>query len=117
LSLGCLGTVMILNQFNAGWAGAVRRQAEVIASLIWLVAILFLPVIVLEVFVAKGHARLFSWMNAEHTAGDPIYEGKAGFLNPGFWMVRTAAYFLIWTFFATRLYGLSRLQDQNGDKW
>lgn len=115
LALGALGTSMILQQVNAGWSAAVRRQAEVISSLVWVGLVLFLPVIILEVFVF--HGRLFSWMDPEHTAGDVLFEKKAGFLNPTFWVIRACVYFFIWIALSTRLFRLSREQDQTGDKW
>lgn len=115
LMLGCLGLQMILQQFNAGWSAAVRRQAENIASLAWVVGVLALPVFLVELL--SKQAVLFKWMDPTYTAGDPIYAHKAGFLNPQFWAVRAAVYFLIWIWLGTRLFRLSRLQDQTGDKW
>lgn len=115
LLLGCLGLQMILQQFNAGWSAAPRRQAENIASLGWVVAILGLPVFIIELFFS--HGLLFPWMDPHITAGDPIYAHKAGFLDPKFWAIRAVVYFAIWIALGTRLYSLSRKQDETGDKW
>ena len=114
IGLGALGSLMIQHQFNSGWSGALRRQAETIVSQLWVVAVLFMPVVILDVFILHGH--LFKWMDPAHTAGDVIYERKAAFLNPGFWMVRSAIYFAIWIVFGLKLYQLSREQDRTGDK-
>jgi hypothetical protein len=115
LALGCLGLQMILQQFNAGWGAAVRRQCENIASLFWVVLVLFLPVAILEVFVTNG--VLFKWMNESYTRGDPLYAHKAPFLNENFWLVRAAIYFTIWIVLGRWLLALSLKQDQTGDKW
>jgi hypothetical protein len=115
LALGCLGLQMILQQFNAGWSAAVRRQAEVVASLMWVPALLFIPIAFLEVKVYNG--ALFHWMNEAYTAGDPIYAKKADWLNETGWIIRAIVYFAIWISLSTVLYRLSRKQDETGDRW
>jgi hypothetical protein len=113
LALGALGLQMILQQFNAGWSATVRRTAETMASLFWVVAILFIPVAYLE--LTTTHGMVFSWLNPEHQ--DEVYHKKAMFLNPFWWCVRAAVYFGIWMFLGWRLYSLSRKQDETGDRW
>ncbi len=115
LALGCLGFTMILQQFNAGWSAAVRRQAENVASLIPVVLLLFIPVVVLEVFVF--HGKLFHWMHEGVGESDPVLQKKAGYLNVGRWLAFAALYFIIWTVLATKLRGYSVRQDATGDKW
>ncbi len=115
LALGCLGLTMILQQFNAGWSAAIRRQAENVASLIPVVLLLFLPVVLLEVFVF--HGKLFHWMHEGVVEMDPVLRKKAGYLNVGRWLAFAAIYFTLWTFLATKLRGYSTLQDTTGDKW
>ncbi len=122
LALGSLGITMIFQQFNAGWAAAVRRQAENVASNIWFVGLLFLPVVILEVFVFRSSPKLFEWMNpalVDPKSGsfDFLLDKKKVFLNGEFWAIRYALYFTIWTVLALRLAKLSRLQDVTGDKW
>lgn len=115
LCLGCLGLTMILQQFNAGWSAAIRRQAENIASLIPLVFVLFLPIAILE--IAVTHGKLFHWMDTHHAAHDPIIQAKSGYLNIGRWVFCAVLFFAVWTFFALKLRGFSVRQDETGDKW
>lgn len=115
LSLGCLGLTMILQQFNAGWSAAIRRQAENIASLIPLVFVLFLPIAIME--IAVTHGKLFHWMDTHHTAHDPVIQAKSGYLNVGRWALCAVIFFAVWTFFALKLRGFSIRQDETGDKW
>lgn len=115
LALGCLGLTMILQQFNAGWSAAIRRQAENVASLIPVVLVLFLPIVLLEVFVF--HGKLFHWMHEGATELDPVLKKKAGYLNVGRWLAFAAIYFILWTVLATKLRGYSVKQDETGDKW
>ncbi len=120
LAVACLGIQMIFQQFNAGWAAAVRRQAENVSSCVFVCALLFLPIIILEVFVY--HGKLFKWMNPALTdPASPVYDvlaaKKSGFLNTPFWVARAVLYFAIWIFLARTLGRLSRQQDESGDKW
>lgn len=116
LSVGCLGFQMILQQFNAGWSAALRRQAENVAAMVWVCALLFIP-IALNAFLVNDEYKLFSWMSLEHTAGDVLFQKKAAWLNPEFWAIRSAVYFLVWIALSQRLARLSRKQDETGDRW
>lgn len=115
LCLGSLGFQMILQQFNAGWSAAVRRQAETMASLAWVLPLMFIPIAYIDMFVLKG--GLFGWMNPAKTAGDPIFQAKEMWLNPTRWMIAAAIYFIVWIALGTTLYKLSRKQDETGDRW
>lgn len=120
IAVACLGIQMIFQQFNAGWAAAVRRQAENVSSCIFVCALLFAPIVILEVFVF--HGKLFKWMDPallDHASPkyDILAEKKSGFLNAPFWVARAVLYFAIWIFLARTLGGLSRRQDETGDKW
>lgn len=44
-----------------------------------------------------------------------ILEKKAAFLNPTFFYIRAALYFIIWGFLATRLFGYSSAEDKSKD--
>ncbi len=117
LALGSLGLQMILQQFNAGWSAVVRRTAETIASLFWVVAILFVPIAWIELSGKQG--MIFSWIKVANTPGvhDPILDEKAAWLNTTGWTIRAIIYFCIWIFLGLKLYSLSRKQDETGDRW
>jgi hypothetical protein len=118
LGLGALGLQMILQQFNAGWSATIRRTAETMASLFWIIAILFVPIAYLE--LKAEHSLVFSWLDQSRLAPalqDEVYHKKSGFLNPTWWAIRAAIYFVIWISLGTRLYNLSRKQDETGDRW
>lgn len=116
VSLGALAFVMILHQVNAGWAALVRRQAENAMSLMPFGVLLVAISLVLNL-VLPYDLRLFGWMDAAYTAGDPIYEHKEVFLNTPFWIVRALLYMVVWLWLARSLYGMSRKQDHDGDRW
>ena len=67
----------------------MRRVAEAIAANVWLMAVLAIPVVL-------GMHHLYHWTDAAAVAHDPLLEAKVGFLNPTFFIIRLAIYFIIW---------------------
>lgn len=86
---------------QAGWSSVFKRIPEAMPA--------FLPVtgiIMLAVFFIAGH-DLFHWTHEglydpSSPEFDPIINGKKGFLNTPFYLIRMVAYFVLW-------YGLWRV--------
>ncbi len=108
ISLGGLFFVLLEHCTRAGWSVVARRVAEAIAANVWLMAVLVIPVVL-------GMHHLYHWSDAAAVAHDPLLAGKTGFLNPTFFMIRLAIYFLIWGGLATFLHRTSVAQDASGD--
>ncbi len=114
ICLGSLFWVMLFHILNAKWPITIRRQMEHVMRAMWVVMILFLPILLIEI-IAGG--ILFKWMNPEITAGDAIYEHKAAYLNTPFFVLRAIVYFGIWIALITRFWAWQREQDETGDRW
>ncbi len=108
ISLGALFFVLLEHCTRAGWSVVVRRVAEVVAGNVWLMAVLAIPIVL-------GMDHLYHWTDTAAAAHDPLLAGKVGFLNPGFFLVRLIAYFLIWGVMASFLHRTSIAQDTSGD--
>jgi hypothetical protein len=114
LTLGPLGLVLVLNLVKAGWAITIRRQLENMASLVPVAVVLLVPTIVATMIKPD---ILFKWMSADPAIrGDALLQAKSPFLNPAFFYIRLAIYFVVWIYLATRLNRLSREQDATGNK-
>jgi len=105
---------------NAGWAIAIKRVPEAIATLIPY----FLGALVLVLFFGKNEiyhwAQYFTDMEAG-TKGvkfDKILDGKSPFLNTGWLIFGTGIIGLIWIYFGWRLRTLSKQEDalENHDR-
>jgi hypothetical protein len=116
LSLGALFFVIIQHLTRAGWSVVVRRVAECIAANLTWLWLGFLPIAWLWF---DGHLdTLFPWANLDHlreTAPDEaaLVAKKAAFLNPGFFMIRAAAYMLVWALLARFFLSNSVAQDSD----
>ena len=102
VSLGALFFVLLFNLARAGWSTAIRRIVENMAMTLPLMALLFIPILM------NMETLYHHWL---HPAGDPILEGKAGYLNASFFLIRVAIYFVSWCGLAWFFRKRSILQD------
>jgi hypothetical protein len=120
ISLGSLFFVFIQHLTRAGWSVAVRRPAEVLASNLNWLWLGFIPIAVM--FFTGDAGMLFPWADLEALAAVApaeahLVESKAAYLNTTFFLIRAAAYFVIWAFLGTWFYRMSIRQGQeSGDK-
>ncbi len=125
MGIGMLFLLMILYVFDAGWSIVVRRQLEhAISGLKW-IGLIFLPVIALSFFYPENNAVPWVWMDptnitphGEPVGGDILHQSKSGFLNVGFFTLRTIFYFAVWIGLAGLLRRCSFSMEKDGDpKW
>ncbi len=125
LPVTALGFVMILNVVKSGWSATIRRQLENMMVLMWVPAIMFVGILVLQYVLAsavevtdpKYAPYLWEWMNSAYVEGDVLYEHKKGFLNVPFFLIRSLIYFGLWAVLAFLLSNESHSQDADADKW
>jgi hypothetical protein len=66
-----------------------RRVFEAASGTMWLVALLFLPVLL-------GIPVIFEWSHADVVQANPIIGMKAPYLNVEFFVIRAVIYFAFW---------------------
>jgi hypothetical protein len=108
LGLGGLFFTMIHHLVDATWSVVLRRLVETLAYTLPILLIFFIPVLL-------GMSHLYPWTDATMVAEDHLLVKKTGFLNTGFFLLRTVIYFGIWTFLAFKLRSLSLKQDSGHD--
>lgn len=117
IAVGCLGILILQHLTGGSWGLVIRRVLEAGAKTIPLMLILFIPFMIPMLTV-----QVWEWAHYEHIKAiggeikvDKILDHKAPYLNMLFWSLRTIFYFLIWSFMAYFLAGLSKKQDETGD--
>lgn len=115
LTLGASFFVMLQHLTGAAWSVTMRRMAENAMIAIPLGALLFLP-------IALGLPSLYEWARPEAVAADPVLQAKSAFLNPRFFLLRTALYFALWSLWAWKLYrnsvrGTGLAACQSSQRW
>jgi hypothetical protein len=112
IHLGALGFVAINHLVGTKWNVTVRRLAEILCGGFPLMAVLVLPIVVP---MLMGNYQLYEWADPVKQQTDHLIHLKAAYLNPTFFVIRLAVFFLIWTAMARFFVKNSRAQDLNGD--
>ncbi len=108
ISLGSMAIAMIHYLTDSRWAMTLRRVNEAGASTLWLMAILFIPLL----FDLRG---LYIWARPEAVQADPILQQKSLYLNTPFFIARAAFYFVVWILLGYSLNRLSSRWAKGGD--
>jgi hypothetical protein len=107
IALGGLFFVLLQHLTRAGWSVVVRRLAEACAATLPVLALLGVP-------LAFGLHDLYHWSHAEAVAHDPLLQHKSAWLDPTFFLVRSAVYLLVWSALAWWFRRQSQRQDEMG---
>ncbi|ANM30115.1 hypothetical protein ABI59_11830 [Acidobacteria bacterium Mor1] len=108
LAVGCLFFVLIMRLCRAGWSVSLRRMAEIFSMTL-------IPLALLMLLIIPGIHDLYEWSHADHVEGDKILQGKAPWLNEGFFKFRLVFYGLLWAGMAWFFARGSIRQDQSKD--
>ncbi|MEJ1222696.1 quinol:cytochrome C oxidoreductase [Sediminicola sp. 1XM1-17] len=112
LALGTLAFYAIQRAAQAGWSPLLFRVMEGITAYIVPGGIIVFVILVLSTMHMN---HLFVWMDAEVVAEDKLLQGKAGYLNPTFFLIRAAIYLAIWIGYREFSRKLSIAQDNSSD--
>jgi len=108
ISLGALFFTMVQHLARAGWSTTVRRTSENLASNLFPMILLFIPLLL-------GITSLFQWTNPAIRATDHLIRAKSAYLNVPFFLIRTGVYLVIWASLGTWFLRTSRRQDASRD--
>jgi hypothetical protein len=106
--VGSLAVAFIQFLTGGAWGIAVRRVAEAGAATLWLLALLFVPLLL-------GLPELYPWARPAEVNLDPLLQYKSAYLNVPFFVIRAAAYLLCWCVLSVLLNRWSRDQDETGE--
>jgi hypothetical protein len=107
IGLGSMAVLMIYHLTGGAWGLLIRRPLEAAMRTLPLLAVLFVP-------IACGIRELYVWAQPQTVAESAKLQYQQFYLNPGFFWVRAAAYFLVWLTIAFLLSWWSRQEDRSG---
>jgi len=110
VALGALFFVTLQHLTRAGWSVIVRRVAEGLADGMGALALLAVPLVVAALM---GSHAPFSW--AAPNAHDRLLDHKAPYLDPTFFAIRMAVYFVAWVGLGRFFLKTSLAQDDSGE--
>ncbi len=106
LCAGCYFWILVHHAVDAEWSVVVRRQLENIALLLPVMAIFFIPVVLLR-------THLYEWMVIPR-GGDHLLDAKRAYLNLPFWLIRAVFFFTYFSLAAFLYRKISIAQDKDG---
>ena len=106
IGFGAMFFTMVQHVTGAAWSVTVRRIMEGLMCTLQTGIFLFIPIVF-------GLHDLYEWTHADVVATDPVLSGKAGYLSDHFFLIRAAAYFLLWSLLAWLVYRHSVAQDHD----
>lgn len=111
LSLGSLGLLMLQHLTSGHWGIIIRRPLEAATRTLWLVALLFVPIIL-------GMKYIYSaWLTAPATGEQALSHFQQGYLTTQNFIIRAVIYFAVWLLLAVTFLRWSRRQDvDTGDR-
>ena len=107
LCTGCFFWTIVHHATDADWSVVVRRQLENIAALLTVLALLFVPILLLR-------HHLYSWMDIPRGV-EASLDTKRAYLNWPFFFVRAVVFLGCFLLAALALRRLSVEQDRNGN--
>ena len=112
IALGVLAFYAIQRAAQAGWSPLLFRVMEGITAYLVPGGI---AVFVLLVLSVMHFNHMFVWMDKEVVAEDALLQGKAGYLNPTFFLIRAAIFLGGWILYREVSRRLSLAQDEASD--
>ncbi|KAA3660624.1 MAG: hypothetical protein DWQ10_06275 [Calditrichaeota bacterium] len=108
IGLGGLFFTMLHHLTGAVWSIVLRKFSESLMAVLPWMLLFFIPVVF-------GIHDLYHWSHEDAVAHDQLLQGKAGFLNQPFFVIRSIGYFVIWIILSLSLFKLSVKQDNQHD--
>ena len=112
IALGVLAFYAIQRAAQAGWSPLLFRVMEGITSYLVPGGIIVFVILLLSVLHVN---HLFVWMDADVVAHDALLQGKSGYLNPTFFLIRAAIFLAGWIAYREYSRKLSLAQDESTD--
>jgi hypothetical protein len=108
LALGSMAVLIIYHLTGGAWGFLIRRILEAGMRTLPLAAVFFAP-------IALGIRYLYPWAQPSLVAQSAKLQHESFFLNPPYFWMRAAAYFLLWLGMAFWLNSWSCREDRTGD--
>jgi hypothetical protein len=120
LSLGSLGLLMLQHLTGGHWGILIRRPLEAATRVLWLVPVLFIPLIfgmssLYATHTVDGDVRV-GWLDAPRSGQEGHLSNlQQWYLTHNGFLLRALIYFVVWIFLMWLFNTMSRQQDANRD--
>jgi hypothetical protein len=112
VSMGVLAFYAIQQVAQAGWSPVLFRVMQGITAYLLPGSIIFFIVLLLS---GMHFNHLFIWMDKDVVAHDELIQGKTGYLNFPFWIIRAAIFLIGWNLYRHFSRKNCLAQDESND--
>jgi len=109
MTLGCLALLMTQFLTGGSWGMVLRRFFEAGSRCLWLMAVLFIPIII-------GMRTLYFWTNPARVVEEGVQKQAAMYLSGTTFVLRAVIYFVGWGIAVYFLTKWSGMQDRPPDR-
>src|ERR1700686_378405 len=95
LTLGSLGLLMLQHVTGGRWGIIIRRPLEAASRNIWLVLLMFIPILFGMKYLYSGNANETGWLNAPKSGEGALSPFQQRYLTTGGFVGRAVVYFVI----------------------
>jgi hypothetical protein len=96
LTLGSLGLLMLQHVTGGRWGILIRRPLEAASRNIWLVLLMFIPILFGMKYLYSGNANELGWLNSPKMGEGALSPLQQRYLTPTWFTVRAVLYFVVW---------------------
>lgn len=115
LTVGSLGLLMLQHVTGGIWGIVIRRPLEAASRNIWLVLVLFAPIVMGMKYLYSGNDVETGWLNAPKQGEHALSAFQQGYLTTNGFLWRAVVYFAIWIILMWLCNQWSVQQDQKGN--
>jgi hypothetical protein len=115
LTLGSLGLLMMQHLTGGLWGIVIRRPLEAASRNIWLVLLMFIPIVFGMKYLYSGNDVETGWLNSPKTGEGSLTSWQQSYLTTNGYLIRAVIYFLVWLGLVWIFNRWSKEQDTNRD--
>jgi hypothetical protein len=115
LTLGSLGLLMLQHLTGGIWGVVIRRPLEAASRNIWLLLVMFIPVVLGMKYLYSGNGLETGWLNSPKSGEGALTSWQQTYLTTSGYFVRAAIYFVVWFVLVWIFNRWSKEQDVNRD--
>jgi hypothetical protein len=115
MTLGSLGLLMLQHLTGGNWGIVIRRPLEAASRNIWLVAVMFIPVVLGMNHLYSGNGTDLGWLNSPKTGENALSPFQQSYLTRGGYLTRAVIYFVVWFGLVWIFNAWSKQQDTDRD--
>ena len=115
LTVGSLGLLMLQHLTGGIWGMVIRRPLEAASRNLWLMLILFVPIVMGMKYLYSGNDSETGWLNAPKEGEHALTSWQQGYLTSGGFLTRAVVYFAIWIVLMVVFNNWSKQQDQESN--